>query len=295
MIINASNLETLFNGFKAAFQQGFEGAASQWAKVAMEVPSVTEKEIYGWLSQLPGMREWIGDRLIKNVVANGFTIENRDFELTIGVPRNKIQDDQYGVFAPFLQEMGRSAATHPDELVFATLAKGFTEHCHDGQYFFDTDHPVGTNNPVSVANTDGGAGEPWYLLDTSRAIRPRIFQKRQAYSFVSKDNPGDDNVFMRKQYLYGVDARVNAGFGLWQLAWGSRQTLDTAHYTTARAAMQKFKGDEGKPLGVKPTLLVVGPNNEEAALKLINAATLENGESNPWRDSVDVIVTPWAA
>ena len=295
MIINASNLETLFNGFKAAFQQGFEGAASQWAKVAMEVPSVTEKEIYGWLSQLPGMREWIGDRLIKNVVANGFTIENRDFELTIGVPRNKIQDDQYGVFAPFLQEMGRSAATHPDELVFATLAKGFTEHCHDGQYFFDTDHPVGTNNPVSVANTDGGAGEPWYLLDTSRAIRPLIFQKRQDYSFVSKDNPGDDNVFMRKQYLYGVDARVNAGFGLWQLAWGSRQTLDTAHYTTARAAMQKFKGDEGKPLGVKPTLLVVGPNNEEAALKLINAATLENGESNPWRDSVDVIVTPWAA
>lgn len=90
LIITAAALETLFNGFKAAFQQGFAGAASQWAKVAMEVPSVTEKEIYGWLNQLPGMREWIGDRLIQNLVSKGFTIENRDFESTIGVPRNKI-------------------------------------------------------------------------------------------------------------------------------------------------------------------------------------------------------------
>lgn len=295
MIINPGNLETLFNGFKAAYQQGFEGAATQWASVAMEVPSITEKEIYGWLGQLPGMREWIGDRLIQNLVAKGFTIENRDYESTIGVPRNKIQDDQYGVFTPFLQEMGRAAAAHPDQLVFATLAKGFTELCHDGQYFFDTDHPVGTNNAVSVANTDGGSGEPWYLLDTSRAIRPLIFQKRQDYNFVSKDQPGDDNVFMRKTFLYGVDARVNAGFGLWQLAWGSKQSLDAAHYTAARAAMQKFKGDEGRPLGVKPTVLIVGPSNEEKALKLINTTTMESGESNPWHKSVEVIVTPWAA
>ena len=26
---------------------------------------------------------------------------------------------------------------------------------------------------------------------------------------------------MRKEYLYGVDGRYNAGYGLWQLAYGS--------------------------------------------------------------------------
>ena len=31
----------------------------------------------------------------------------------------------------------------------------------------------------------------------------------------------DDNVFFEKKYIYGVDSRDNAGYGLWQLAYGS--------------------------------------------------------------------------
>lgn len=33
-----------------------------------------------------------------------------------------------------------------------------------------------------------------------------------------------DNVFMRKKYRYGVEARGVAGFGLWQMAVGSTGT-----------------------------------------------------------------------
>ena len=297
MIINQQNLNTLFTGFKSAYKNGFEGAQSSWASVAMQVPSTTSKEIYGWLGQLPGMREWIGPRHIKSLATKGFEIENLDFEMTISVPRNDIEDDQYGIYTPLVQDMGRAAAAHPDELVFKTLAKGWTELCHDGQYFFDTDHPVGdggSGGVVSVANTNGGSGTPWYLLDTSRAIRPLIFQKRRDYNLVSKTDPTDDNVFMNKEYVYGVDARGNAGFGLWQLAFGSKEELNAANYEVARTAMQQFKGDEGRPLGVKPTVLVVPPVLEGAALDLINATTLENGQSNKWHKSVEVIVTPWA-
>lgn len=298
MIIDQKNLNALFTGFKSSFKSGFEGAESNWASVAMLVPSVTSKEIYGWLGQLPGMREWIGPRQIANLATKGFEIENLDFETTIAVPRNAIEDDQYGIYTPLVQEMGRAAAAHPDELVFKTLAKGWTEYCHDGQYFFDTDHPVGTNGGsevVSVSNTSGGAGTAWYLLDTSRAIRPLIFQKRRDYNLVSKTDETDDNVFMNKEYVYGVDARGNAGFGLWQLAFGSKQELNAANYEVARTAMQSFKGDEGRPLGVKPTVLIVPPSLEGKALDLINSTTLENGQSNKWFKSVEVIVTPWAA
>lgn len=298
MIINEINLSAVFTGFKAAYSSGFEGAKTVWASVAMEVPSTTEKEIYGWLGQLPGMREWIGDRMIKNIVAKGFAIENLDFESTISVPRNKIEDDLYGIFSPLMTELGRAAAAHPDELVFKTLAKGWTEHCYDGQFFFDTDHPVGNGSAadtVSVSNNGGGTGTPWYLLDTSRAIRPLIFQKRRGYNLVAKDDPRDDSVFMKKQYLYGVDARGNAGFGLWQLAYGSKQELNATNYEAARTAMQQFKGDEGRALGIKPTVLIVPPTLEGPALDLINSTTLESGQSNKWHKSVEVIVTPWAA
>ena len=61
----------------------------------------------------------------------------------------------------------------------------------------------------------------WFLFDTSRAIKPLIFQQRKKPEFVSMDATNDQNVFMKKQYIYGVDCRDNAGFGLWQLAYGS--------------------------------------------------------------------------
>lgn len=61
----------------------------------------------------------------------------------------------------------------------------------------------------------------WYLLCTKRAIRPFVFQLREKAKLVALDRENDENVFMRKEYLYGVDGRYNAGYGLWQLAYGS--------------------------------------------------------------------------
>lgn len=63
--------------------------------------------------------------------------------------------------------------------------------------------------------------EQWYLLCTKKAIRPLVFQTREKARFIAKDKENDDNVFFNKEYLYGVDARYNAGYGLWQLAYGS--------------------------------------------------------------------------
>ncbi|WP_085025321.1 Mu-like prophage major head subunit gpT family protein [Ensifer aridi] len=295
MIVNQQNIQQVFTGFQGAFNKGFEGAATVYRDISMVVNSRTASETYGWLGAMPKMREWIGDRVVKNLQAHSFAVVNKKFESTVTVPREAIEDDQYGVFAPLFQEMGKGAAEHPDELVLALLAQGFTTKCYDGQYFFDTDHPVGYENPVSVANTDGGNGAPWFLLDCSRAIKPMIFQERIPYKLTSLDGDTDHNTFWKDEYIHGVRARSNAGFGLWQLAWGSKQTLDAAHYQTARAAMMAFKGDEGRPLGIRPDTLVVGPSLEGAALDLINAATLANGASNPWKGTAKVIVTPWLA
>lgn len=63
--------------------------------------------------------------------------------------------------------------------------------------------------------------DQWYLLCTKKAIRPLVFQIREKAKLFSKDKDADDNTFFNKQYLYGVDARYNAGYGLWQLAYGS--------------------------------------------------------------------------
>jgi phage major head subunit gpT-like protein len=298
MLINQSNLSALFTGYNTLFQTAFNGAPSRLKEIAMVVPSQAREENYAWLGNFPGLREWIGPRIIKNLSLQSHAIKNKTFESTISVLREDIEDDRVGVFSPMFSEMGRSAALHPDILIFGLMKTAFDVPCYDGQSFFDTDHPVGdgAGAPVTtVANTDGGAGEPWFLLDTSRAIKPFIWQSRRQYALVKKDQPNDDNVFMEKEYIYGVDGRANCGVGLWQLGWGSKQALDSAHYKTARAAMQSFKDDEGKPLGIVPDTLVCGPANESAALKLINSEYAAGGESNEWKGTAKLIVTPYLA
>ncbi|ABE62426.1 Mu-like prophage major head subunit gpT [Nitrobacter hamburgensis X14] len=296
MIINQANLNALFEGFNTRFNEAFGGAKSYVDSVAMTVPSSARQENYAWMGAMPGFREWLGPRVVQNLSLQSYILKNASFESTISVPRDDIDDDQYGVFGPMFSEMGRRAKTHPDELLFALIKNAFATQCYDGQNFFDTDHPVGddANAPVtSVANTDSGSSAAWFLLDTSRAIRPFIWQLRKPYQLTRKDQPTDDNVFMTKEFIYGTDARCNVGLGLWQLAWGSKQTLDAAHYSAARKAMMAFKDDAGKLLGVVPDTLVCGPTNESAALKLLNSEYASGGESNEWKGTAKLIVTPY--
>lgn len=297
MIINRTTLAAAFKGFNTLFNDAFAGALSQYDKVAMTVPSTGSEETYGWMGSTTQFREWLGDRVIQNLKSWDWTVKNKDYENTIGVDRNAFEDDKLGVYAPVFRQLGMDAKQHPDLLVFALLKAGFSGLCYDGQYFFDSDHPVvqADGTTANVSNTGGGSGEGWYLLCTNRAVKPLIFQKRRDYQFVSMDAPTDEGVFSRKEYRYGIDARVNVGYGLWQLAYGSKQTLDVTAYAAARAAMMGFKGDGGKPLGIIPDLLVVSPANEKAGMEILQAERLASGADNVYRGTANLLVAPWLA
>lgn len=297
MLLNAQNLNIAFTGFNAAFQRGLGQAQPQWSSVATRVPSTTAEERYGWLGKIPNVREWIGARHVHKLAAHDYTVRNRDFENTVAVDANDIADDRVGIYAPIFEEFGRATAAFPDQLVFGALKDGFAQLAYDGQYFFDTDHPVldETGNEVSVANTDGGSGTPWFLIDDQRALKPILYQVRQEFDLVRKDRPEDDNVFEHRELLYGTHGRVNVGYGFWQFAWGSKQTLDKANYAAAREALMGMKGDYGRPLGVMPRLLVVPPSLEGEALEILNAERDSAGATNVYRNTARLLVVPWLA
>lgn len=297
MLVNSESLNLAFKGFKTVFTDAQMSAPAHSDKIAMKVTSTSADETYGWLGAFPKMNEWVGPRQIKNLEAHSFAIKNRKFEATLAVPRDSISDDKLGLFKPMFAEMGNGARRHPEELIFNLLKSGFATACYDGQNFFDTDHPVTdeAGEPTSVSNVQAGAAPAWFLLDTSRAMRPMILQERESYEFQQMTDTNNPHVFINDEYVYGVRARVNAGFGLWQLAFGSKATLDSTNYAAARAAMMSFKTDGGRILGVTPTVLVVPPALEEAALHLLNTETKDGGGSNPWKGTAEVIVTPYLA
>lgn len=297
MIINTGALRTLYTGFSTAFQGGLGQAAPQYGRVAMTVPSTTSQNEYGWLGQFPKIREWIGERVINNLQAYNYAIKNKPWEMTVSVLRDDLEDDNVGIYTPMFTEMGRATAAFPDELLWPLLNNGFSAVCYDGQFFFDTDHPVLDANGVAqnVSNSGGGGGTPWFLLDMSRVMKPLIYQTRRPFEMVRMDAATDEVVFNRKEYRYGVEGRANAGYGFWQLAYGSKQTLDATAYAAGRAAMMGMKGDYGRPLGIMPNLLVVPPALEAAGRAIIDAERNASGATNVWRNTAELLVVPWLA
>jgi phage major head subunit gpT-like protein len=299
MIINSANLASLRTGYSAAMQRGQQSVAKpQSARVATRVPSSQKEQKYGWLGKMPDVREWVGERVVQNISESDYAIKEKKWELTLGVDRDDIETDNLGHYSLLFEQMGESTISKPERLIWDLLKAGFSTTCYDGQNFFDTDHPVldEDGEAQSVANTDGGSGTPWFLLDVSRVIKPIMLQVRRDFGqLVSKDKPTDDNVFDRNEYVYGVDARLNVGYGFWQQAWGSKQTLNATNYAAARAALMSMKGDYGRPLGIMPNLLVVPPSLESAGLKLLNSELASGGETNEWKGTAELLVVPWLA
>ena len=302
MIITPDLIKALFTGFKKNYQDGLQMAKSQYPEIATVVPSSTASNTYGWLGQAPALREWVGDRVFNDMKAHAYAIANKHFESSIKVSRNDIEDDNIGIYAPLVTELGRAAAVFADELVFGLLKKGNATLCYDGQNFFDTDHPVfekvdGTGNKTLVKNlftaTGGTQGTPWYLLDTSRAIKPMIFQQRKPMKLSAMTKEDDEGVFMRNEYRYGVDGRCNAGFGFWQMASMSTEELTPDNFAKVFNAMASQKGDGGRPLDIRPTVLLVPSTMEDLANSIVKPDKYENGKFNPHHNKVKVVASPW--
>ncbi len=295
MNINSTNMQALRTTYSAAFQGGLDGAESQMERVATTVPSANASNTYGWLGEGKGIREWIGDRHVHRMAEHDYTIKNKKYERTEEVDRDSIEDDTFGIYTPLMADMGHDAQMHPDNLVWTALGLGFTAACFDGQYFFDADHLGynGKGKEISVSNMQAGAEAPWFLMNTRRPLKPLIFQQRKLFDFVAKDNPTDDNVFDRATFKYGIDGRSNAGYGLWQMAFGSKAVLTEQNYNAAQLSMSGIKKASGEPGGVSGNLLVVGRSNKAAAKKLFEAQLINGGESNTLFGDVEVLAVDW--
>jgi phage major head subunit gpT-like protein len=300
-VITAAILQALNTGVKKNFQDGYAQmrAAAFWEQVATLVPSTTASNTYGWLGDFPKLREWVGDRVVKDIKEAGYSITNKLYEATLGVQRTQIEDDQYGHYSPIAKSMGQEAAQHPDRLMQTLITGAGAALCYDGQYFFDTDHPVaanedGTGAVTSVSNVVAGAGAPWYLLDCSKVLKPFIFQERTKPELEMKFDPTtSDSVFKSDRFEWGIRYRCNVGFGFWQLARKSQATLDAAAFTAGRQAMRELKGDGGRPLGIVPNILMVPPSLEAAADAIVNVRTLAGGGDNPNFGKAKVVVMDW--
>jgi phage major head subunit gpT-like protein len=230
MIIDASNLTALRDSINTRFQTGFNAAGARvwWNRLAMEVPSGSETNTYAWMEDLPRFREWVGERVAHDLSSRAAVVSNKDFELTVKIPANKIKDDQYGIYGTYAESGGVQGRKLPDDLLTPLIKLGKSTVCYDGQYFFDTDHPVDPGDPASAVQAN----------------------------------------------LFTAKPLATAG-----------------NYGAVRAAMRSLKiGRSARVIGVTPSLLIVGPDLEETAKKIVTAENDASGATNVNRGTAEVVV-----
>lgn len=187
-----SNLQFLFQAANFRYQDGYRRRKTYQQEFAEQMTSGTETEFYPWLGELTGLREWIGARLTDSVSARSYALLNLPYEKTIGVDRDKIEDDQFNVFGRRIELLGEAAKRWPDDIVTAALVAGTTALCYDGQAFFSSAHPVDIDDASKGTfsnKLDTATGVPCPLNDnvylTSFATAYATMQKFKGESGIS--------------------------------------------------------------------------------------------------------------
>jgi phage major head subunit gpT-like protein len=300
MQLTPAVIDAIFYSFGQQFQAAYDSQTPWCDKLCTHLPSNGRENRYAWLDKLPVMREWVGERQVQNAIARGYSIVNKDWELTVEVDRNDILDDNIGVYSPIVSSMGVQAKLWPDYRCAEILQLGVSLLAFDGQPFFGDSHPIniddsgagtydnnfagtaltaanyntvrstmlsylgrdgktlnvrpnllvvppqleqaarqilnsdyiapaaafGQNTTGIQTNTLKGSAEllvvpqlsnqatTWYLFDTTKPVKPMLFQLRKAPELIPYVNPSDPELFRRKKFVYGVDSRGECGFTL---------------------------------------------------------------------------------
>jgi phage major head subunit gpT-like protein len=155
-----STLDALFLTFDKRYQAGYDTADQFVSQVATIVPSASAEQRYAWMDKLPRLREWLGERVVNNAIAQEYAITNKRYESTVALEVDKIDDDQISVFAGVPEEMGRQAKVWPDQIMATLIEAGGSTTTFDGQFFFDTDHPTDTADAGSAVQSNTFPASP---------------------------------------------------------------------------------------------------------------------------------------
>ena len=276
------------------FDEGLKSREPIYPKVAPTIPSNGDSNTYP-MGDLPGVREFIGDRIFNKFKEDQYTLINREWESTIEIARKFVEDDNYGFYTARAKALGSDAKGHPDILLGELIKDGFTENglCYDKVPFFSSEHPYGPADSLQ-SNIQEGEEEIWVLVDMSRGMFPFFYQERIPTKMEQPEGLSD-TTFIKNIYLYGTYGRYAMGYGLWQLAYGSKAPLTKENYELALQSMGALVKRNGQIIGVKPTHIIVGPKNRAKAKQLFNAMLVESGSTNIYYNDVEIIELPYLA
>lgn len=150
MLVNAGSLRAMFVGLSTEFNNALRAVPTEYADTAMVVQSTGKGMDYAWLTRFPKMRKWLGDKSIKHLKLGTYYVANEDWETTIEVLRNDIEDDQLGIYSAQAQMAGQSAGDLFGDILTTLKLNAWTATGMDGVAFYSASHVLTNGEGVST-------------------------------------------------------------------------------------------------------------------------------------------------
>jgi phage major head subunit gpT-like protein len=157
MLVNATSIRAVFVSLSTHFHNALKAVGDAWRETAMPVPSTGKGNDYAWLSRFPKMKKWVGDKQIKALELGNYYKANEDWETTICVDRNDIDDDQLGIYEPQAKMAGESAGELNGDIVADLQNNAFVEVGIDGVTFYNAAHPLTSAGGVVTTYSNLGS------------------------------------------------------------------------------------------------------------------------------------------
>jgi len=178
----------LERGLKVAFQKAYAELTKspdfdQIKRVAMMAPSNNASEKYGWLGDIPDVSEWLGEIVAKELEEYDYSITNKNWQASIPVDKNSLDDDQYGMLMDRIKELPRALLEHRWEMIEDLFSDGTTKLAYDGSAFFANrsvnDNLLAGSGADTVAHIQADILSTYaamynYKSDTGRKLRIKM-------------------------------------------------------------------------------------------------------------------------
>lgn len=149
MALTTAQLATASRLITSVFDKAVRAASPFYPRISTVVSSDAAEEKYAWLGDMPGMREWLGERIFKQLRAADYELRNKHWESSLLVSKTDVADARVLKYKMLIEALAAEATYHPDELLFTTMVAGESTACFDGQFFYDTDHSWGDSGSQS--------------------------------------------------------------------------------------------------------------------------------------------------
>ena len=164
MLVKSDIPNLLLAGIKKEFMKSLKMHEAEWNKVAALIKSGKSSETYSWLGGVPNLREWKDERITEALLEHDFAIKNYDWESTISVSKNALDDEQYGQIGIRVRDLADKARRFWGQMIYTLLGQGNLTSgtglfagraitCYDGLHFFSAAHTSGSSGIQSNVAT----------------------------------------------------------------------------------------------------------------------------------------------